>query len=319
MVPCDYVISSFHCTVEIYTCEKCNYRTQLKWNLANHVKIHSAEKPFACEVRGCDFRTRLVWNLTMHTRRRHDPIQARHQLPCKFPACVYKTTEEYILKRHEETHNPNRNPKFVCSLCPNGYHGRQSLKNHIAAKHTGEQCYSCTLCKFSSRLPAAFKRHMETAHASDPIRQKYKCSLCSYSSSFKQAVIKHANTHSGDKPFACDVCSHKAKTKSDLNSHVKRMHEISRRKQFQCEICKAKFVRILNMKQHVRMVHDESAVSFPCEFCNHFTKYKGNLKAHIKSKHECGAKSTSSLRSNELGKSLELYFNIVPPDELALH
>ena len=298
--------------LEIYACENCTYRTKLKWNLANHIKTHSANKPFACEVRGCNYRARLAWNLTMHTRRHHDPSQAFLFL-CKFPSCTYKTTAKHLLEKHQKTHNPNRKPEFVCSLCPQGYHSQDSLQNHIAAKHTGEQCYNCTLCKFSSRQQIALRRHTKTAHTSDQdrehertkIRQKYKCSLCSYSNPRKRAVINHEKTHSAEKPFACDICSCKAKTKYYLKAHVKKVHEVPKQKIFQCEICN---VKVLYIKQHMSRVHDDNTVSFPCPFCNYSTRYKGNLKGHVKRKHESvnhdDQNSCASSRSHLKGEIL---------------
>ena len=131
---------------QVYSCNQCNYSSKIKWNFSNHVKTHS-EESIACDYPGCNFRSRLAWNLKVHTRRYHDPNES-FLLYCNVVGCAFKTVNEPALTKHLETHNPNREPKFNCTLCPRSFHGLEAIQRHVSVCHTGEEWYSCKFCKF---------------------------------------------------------------------------------------------------------------------------------------------------------------------------
>ena len=164
-------------------------------------------------------------------RRYHDPSEAFF-LSCNFAGCAYKTVIKWELKNHVETHNPNREPNFICSLCHRSFHEERLLRHHIAVKHTGEECYSCELCKFRSNNANALKKHMKQSHASEPanncetmrIRRKYKCGFCSHSAANTFMLVLHVRAHTGEKPFPCSICSFRTSQKSYLKKHVEKIH-----------------------------------------------------------------------------------------------
>ena len=286
--------------LEIYSCDQCHYHSKLKWNLANHVKTHSSDKPYACEFSLCNFRCRLAWNLKLHLRRYHDPSQT-FLLSCKFPGCLYKTIERSQLNSHLETHDPNRVPKFLCTLCSKGFLAKQSLEKHVVQTHTGEESFSCKLCKFSSKYDIALKKHIMETHSLEnkgpKIQKKYKCGYCSYSSIWKCRLIVHERTHTGDKPFACSNCSFRTSVKSNLKQHMKKIHGPRRRKIIECPICSVKFVDIHGMKRHMTVLHsDGPQITFRCHLCDWHTKHEGNLNKHLRKKHHSG--NTEELTSD---------------------
>ena len=52
----------------------------------------------------------------------------------------------------------------------------------------------------------------------------YDCTYCGRR--FKRAdnLRDHVRTHTGEKPFRCQVCSYSASHKSNLNAHTKKLH-----------------------------------------------------------------------------------------------
>lgn len=85
--------------------------------------------------------------------------------------------------------------------------------------------YPCTYeaCRKSYCSAFNLKRHVEAAHLG--IR-KFKCEICEKSLSSKQNYIDHQFTHTGEKPYICEVpsCEARFRQLSQYFIHLQ-MHE----------------------------------------------------------------------------------------------
>ena len=63
-------LSSHHCTY-------CSKVFMDQWSLKRHMRIHTGEKPYKCDI--CDFRCSQKSNLTNHKWNRHERF--KHPLP----------------------------------------------------------------------------------------------------------------------------------------------------------------------------------------------------------------------------------------------
>ena len=79
-----------------FACEHCNYVTNRKYIIAEHVLIHTGELPFSCDI--CDYKTREKSNLDVHMR-----IHTG-ELPFSCDVCDYKARLKSHLKKHMQIH-----------------------------------------------------------------------------------------------------------------------------------------------------------------------------------------------------------------------
>ncbi|KAF2363543.1 Zinc finger C2H2-type, partial [Trinorchestia longiramus] len=97
------------------------------------------------------------------------------------------------------------------------------------------------------------------------------CHLCHYRTITKHNLETHIRSHTGEKPYACNVCSHRASQKSDLK----------REKPFACLLCPHRCNDKANLRKHMRAHTGEKP--FKCSYCNYRSSYKCNVKVHMAS------------------------------------
>lgn len=135
----------------------------------------------------------------------------------KCPTCEYATPRKYNLKKHMQTHMSDRSIR--CSHCPKQFMYKQSLQSHMKI-HADEYHFSCSKCW------KGFNEETEKlVHESKCTVRRYECSFCQkFSTLVKRDLTVHIRTHTGEKPFQCEICQVKFRHKSHLNTHLIRMH-----------------------------------------------------------------------------------------------
>lgn len=83
---------------------------------------------------------------------------------------------------------------------------------------------------------------------------------------------------SGDAPFQCMLCSSKFKINSDLRRHM-RVH--TGEKPYRCDFCDFFCAMKGNLKSHIRMKHN-SECTFKCSQCDFQCSSKGDLRQHLR-------------------------------------
>lgn len=170
---------------EIPQCKKtmCSLCGTEQSNLKRHMRIHTRETPYTCNICAKTF-SRSDW-LAKHMDIHRDKRQAREK-------------------------------KYPCDHCEKKYKSKVNLQNHLRT-HTGERPFPCAICERRFYNKTDLTRHL-MCHSDD---RPFACSECGHA--FKRLGIlnKHKRIHTGEKPYSCSKCRKKFPYKYSLTMHSK--------------------------------------------------------------------------------------------------
>ncbi|XP_067086867.1 growth factor independent 1A transcription repressor b [Osmerus mordax] len=104
----------------------------------------------------------------------------------------------------------------------------------------------------------------------------YKCIKCSKVFSTPHGLEVHVRrSHSGTRPFACEICGKTFGHAVSLEQH-KAVH--SQERSFDCKICGKSFKRSSTLSTHL-LIHSDTR-PYPCQFCGKRFHQKSDMKKH---------------------------------------
>ncbi|XP_065821893.1 ubiquitin carboxyl-terminal hydrolase 48-like [Labrus bergylta] len=133
---------------------------------------------------------------------------------------------------HKHTEHFDEKP-FACENCGAKFGANSSLKSHMRL-HTGEKPFNCKHCDMAFSVAAALAYHTKKKHSEDLSephdcqkcclsfssldehrqhiqdfhpKEYHKCPTCSKVFTSAALLEKHKSTHTGSKPFSCDICN----------------------------------------------------------------------------------------------------------------
>lgn len=126
------------------------------------------------------------------------------------------------------------------------------------------------------RQPTGGKTQQDLNCSSLVLNGAYKCVKCSKVFSTPHGLEVHVRrSHSGTRPFACEICGKTFGHAVSLEQH-KAVH--SQERSFDCKICGKSFKRSSTLSTHL-LIHSDTR-PYPCQFCGKRFHQKSDMKKH---------------------------------------
>lgn len=245
-----------------HACDLCDKRFYTNSDLRSHRMIHTGERPYQCEV--CSERFTKMSNLNSH-RATHTG-ERPHQ--CKI--CQKRFRKMVNLRAHLKSHEMDR--AHPCALCDQAFPNVTRLRVHTKECH--RECHVCSDCgkKFNSfsALEAHQKVHTDafpyechvcqrtftklvhlTKHYEGHVMKKNQCPLCELQCSSDHQLTIHMRTHTGERPYSCEVCSSKFTKLVNLKRHL----QVHTKVRFECQVCLRCFISDASLQSHYATAH----------------------------------------------------------------
>uniref|UniRef100_G3N875 C2H2-type domain-containing protein n=1 Tax=Gasterosteus aculeatus TaxID=69293 RepID=G3N875_GASAC len=206
-------------------CDLCGKEFKCRSQLAVHFQTHTGERPHLCDICGRKFGRQ--YQLKRHKALVHAKQSEGDEAPppdgvLACSVCGKRLKSEALLAAHARIHSGNKPHR--CGICLRAFQRATCLKQHHLRIHD-DRPYGCDFCSRSFRRLSHLKRHREVVHANgERPPQTFVCHICGKDKKCRSQLARHVIIHSGERPFACDLCAARFNRSGNLQQHRKRMH-----------------------------------------------------------------------------------------------
>jgi KRAB domain-containing zinc finger protein len=285
-----------HDTLNRNKCPECGIVCSNGFNLRRHLKRHTDDRPFVCEL--CGERFIQKSSLLDHRWSRHrDSIDTdREASPFHCKICNVGFFSRSHMRRHrcgiDTRSGPARGrgrPSHLvhkCVYCLEAMPSASALVVHVRSKHGFEKPFGCITCgaKFKTSVSLLWHNAKHTGNKRSDSR--HRCPHCVRSFEHLPQVYAHMRVQHGrsqnDEPlYRCAVCSKTLHSRNAL-----RLHELTHTdfKPYQCTICGKQLRQSTHLRLHMTVHTGER--QHKCQVCDKSYKARIDLRIHCRRVHQ---------------------------------
>ncbi|XP_026104754.1 zinc finger protein 64 homolog, isoforms 1 and 2-like [Carassius auratus] len=180
----------------------------------------------------------------------------------------------------------------ICGFCKQQYNNFEHFfahkqnccqipSTHISSRNAGpSESFQTCVPKVKKTLTKAQKAPSKKLKPALS-QKRHTCTFsgCTFKTQYGQKDMeRHILTHTGERPFECELCHKRFSRRDKLNLHS-RLH--TGEKPHKCKYCPYAAADSSSLKKHLRIHYDERP--FKCQICPYASRNSSQLTVHLRS------------------------------------
>ncbi|XP_074600374.1 uncharacterized protein LOC141854548 [Brevipalpus obovatus] len=149
-----------------------------------------------------------------------------------------------------------------------------SVNNAISSSNGDDLVFSCIKCDKMFSTPHGLEVHVRRSHSG---KRPFACELCNKTFGHEVSLSQHRAVHTAEKTFECKQCGKTFKRSSTLSTHLL-IHSDTR--PYPCQYCGKRFHQKSDMKKHTYIHTGEKP--HKCSVCGKAFSQSSNLITHTR-------------------------------------